>query len=61
MTELYFIEAKQLKHIAQGGQKWTLCLCFYNDKDYTGEVTGNEKYKKGRDCKTCFRKAKLKV
>ncbi len=64
MSKYYFIKAKNLRHIARKSKPWTLCDRFYNDSGnptYEAKVTGREKYKKGRDCKTCFRKAKLKI
>ncbi len=70
MKEYYFTKAKNLRHITQKGGEWTLCGNFYTDSDnrffysnpiYKCKVKGNERYKKGRDCKTCFRKAKLKI
>lgn len=64
INKCYFIKAKGLRHIVQKSGIWTLCRNFYNyssNPTHLSKVTGNERYKKGRDCKTCFRKAKLKI
>ncbi len=74
MKEYYFIrfiKAGKLRHIAQKGGVLTLCRNYFNNSDsrFSGPiiipvdkfVKGNERYKKGRDCKACFRKAKLNI
>ena len=64
--KLYFSKPSNMRiyHIFKGKGGTSLCnkvLLLFADKDAFDEVKGNETYKKGQDCKSCFRRAELKT
>jgi hypothetical protein len=63
---MYFsqpLPASQLYHVF-GDDNRSLCggyAILNADKDLSQEVGGSETWIKGEDCKSCFKKAKLKI
>ena len=65
ITKLFFtrpLPASNLFHIFRDGEMRSLCGNFGMlrlSEDMTERVKGEEKYRRGYDCKACFRKAGL--
>lgn len=67
VSNLFFtkpLPASNLYHIFRDNESLSLCGKFGMiriSEDMTTRVNGKEKYKKGEDCKGCFRKANLLI
>ena len=67
VSNLFFtmpLPANGLYHVFKTGEMRSLC-CKYGmlriDPEQTTQVKGTESYRKGEDCKACFKKAGLQV
>lgn len=67
ISSLFFtkpLPASNLYHIFKDNEMQSLCGKFRMlriSEDMVTRVTGEEKYKKGEDCKACFKKAGLPI